>query len=197
VIAGTKQVLATAQRGLADIASGDPERLVTGLHNVAVFGRMVAFALQNLRNIAEGFEDWYATAVPTDDPLLKYMVSVRNEIEKQARMPRVSTSVHIEYLAGDPRKVLRGSPPPGATGMFIGENATGGSGWIVKLPDGTEQKYYAALSSEFRGEVTTHLPDAPTTFLGVTYADTTTAGIARRYLAWLESLVTEAERRFA
>jgi hypothetical protein len=93
--------------------------------------------------------------------------------------------------------MFQGAPPEGTTGWFIGEGGTGGSGWFVALPDGTQAKYYAALSPEVCVSVTTHLPDAPSEFLGETFDDTTVSGVAGRYVAWLEQVVTDAERRFS
>ena len=198
VIKASRQLLSNAQRGLEDIESDEPSRRTPGLHNVAVFGRSVTIALQRLRNIVDGFDAWYQSEVSAHDPLLNYFNSLRNGLLKEASPPQPSTSTFIGHLnTGNLANVFRDPPPAGASGMFIGEGGTGGSGWIVKLPDGTEEKYYARLSASFDGSVTTHLTDAPQQFLGKTYQDTTVSGIARRYVEWLEHMVDEAEHRFA
>jgi hypothetical protein len=196
VLRAARQMLDNARRGLVDINSQDPGKRIPGLHNVAVFGRAVTIAIQRLRHIVEGFDDWYKAQVPEKDPMLTYFNNVRNGILKEAMSPRVATAVKIDSFHGNPRGLLQGIPPAGATGMFIGEGSTGGSGWVVSLPDGTEAKYYAALSPAFQGSVTIHLPEAPQEFLGKTFDDTTVSGIASRYVAWLGRLVADAERHF-
>lgn len=197
VLAAAQQMLANAELGLRDITSDDPARRVPGLHNVATFGRAVTIALQRLRNIVRGFDEWYASRIPDDDPLLAYFNDLRNKILKEAANPTFSTSVYIESFKGSPHEILKGPPPVGATGVFVGEGGTGGSGWIVRMPDGSEGKFYGALSEQFRGQVTIHLPEAPTTFLGRDIEDTTAAGIAGAYVAWLREMVDDAAVRFS
>ena len=195
VLEAARQMLGNAQLGLKDIDSDDPSRRMPGLNNVAVFGRAVTIALQRLRHIVNGFDDWYKTQVPVRDPLLDYFNKVRNEILKESKLPTLSTAVELSFT-GNPMELLQGPPPVGATGIFIGEGATGGSGWFVQLPDGTQEKYYAALSPKFNGSVTTHLPGAPHEFLGESFNDTTASGVAGRYIAWLERVIADAERTF-
>lgn len=195
VLRAARQMLDNARRGLDDINSQDPGKRIPGLHNVAVFGRAVTIALQRLRHIVDGFDDWYRAQVPDEDPLLAYFNNVRNGLLKEATSPQVTTITELTFN-GNPMRLLHGPPPEGATQMFIGENSTGGSGWLVSLPDGTQAKYYAALSPAFKGSVTVHLPEAPREFLGETFDDTTVSGIAGRYVAWLSRLVAEAERCF-
>lgn len=69
----TEELLRTAQFGLRTCALAQSERARTGLRNSVVFGRMVTFALQNLRSVSPDFEAWYAEkqdAMKTD-PLQK------------------------------------------------------------------------------------------------------------------------------
>jgi hypothetical protein len=196
VLQAARQMLANAQLGLRDIESPDPTRRIPGLHNVAVFGRAVTIALQRLRSIVEEFDGWYRAQIPENDPLLTFFNNARNEILKEARSPQPATHMCIKSFNGNPAQALQGPPPEGATGFFIGEGGTGGSGWDVTLPGGTKAKYYAALSPAFNGSVTTHLPQAPREFLGEAFTDTTVASVAGRYVKWLEELLGEAERRF-
>lgn len=196
VLHAARQMLGNAQLGLSDINSSDPTRRIPGLHNVAVFGRAVTIALQRLRSIVDGFDDWYKAQIPEKDPLLTYFNNLRNMILKEAKSPQPATALYIDHFSGNPVQMLQGPPPEGATGFFVGEGGTGGSGWHVMLPDGTQVKYYAALSSTFSGSVTTHLAEAPREFLGETFDDTTVSGVAGRYVAWLTKLIADAERRF-
>ncbi len=55
VIRAAEERLQTARFGLQDMSK--PERAQSGLYNAVVFGRMVTFALQNLRNIAPDFDE--------------------------------------------------------------------------------------------------------------------------------------------
>jgi hypothetical protein len=197
LLEATRQMLGNAQLGLRDIQSSDPARRIPGLHNVAVYGRAVTIALQRLRSVVDGFDDWYKTQIPDKDPLLIYFNNVRNEILKEAKSPRQATVMHVESFSGRPIEMLHGPRPEGATGFFIGEGGTGGSGWHVTLPDGTQTKYYSALSSKFSGSVATHLPDAPSEFLGESFDDSTVISVAGRYVTWLEELIADAERWLA
>ena len=91
--------LLVAKSGLAMIVGGVGEGRI-GLRNVAVFGRMVTFATNNLRSNLAGFDDWDMDAKRKhfDDPDCRYMYELRNVIEKQARTP-VSMSVHIHAFS--------------------------------------------------------------------------------------------------
>jgi len=51
VLRTARQTLATAQRGLSGLTGTDPTRRVTGIYNVAVFGRAVTLVLQKIRGI--------------------------------------------------------------------------------------------------------------------------------------------------
>jgi hypothetical protein len=196
ILAASKQMLTNAQMGLRNVKSADPTQRVPGLHNVIVFGRAVTIALQRLRSVVEGFDEWYGEALPAKDPLLIYMNRARNAILKQAETPRLSTHVVVRNFDGNPSRMFSGEPPQGATGVFVGD-LLGGSGWLVRLPDGTQETYYAELSPFFEGTVTLHFQNGPTEFMGQPVTDSTVAGIASSYVAMLERVITEAEHRFS
>jgi hypothetical protein len=80
--------------------------------------------------------------------------------------------------------------------MFVGEAKTSGSGWVDELCDGSEVKYYVALSPEFHGEVNLHLPDAPKGAIGKPLPDDKVGTLAGAYVSFLESVVAEAKERF-
>ena len=104
IIRSAEETLKTAEQGLEDLIKGPPERKLSGLRNLIVFGRAVTNILQNLRSIESDFDAWY----------------------ERYRIPEDLTRF--------------GPPPPNAKGFFIGDNL-GGSGWEVKLPDGSIEKY--------------------------------------------------------
>lgn len=120
--------LEVAKYGLNMINASKGEGKI-GLRNVAVFGRMVTFATNNLRSQVEGFEVWDADAklrhLSNDE--CRYMVKIRNVIEKEARTP-VATNAYVREFSMD---VLNRFPhPPGARSFFIGDR-NGGTGWMI------------------------------------------------------------------
>lgn len=145
IIKRAEETIKTARHGYEDLTGSDRSRRYTGLRNLIVFGRSVTFVLQNLKSSVgeEKFSAWYDPHQDQlkADPVMKYFVTLRNELEKQGKLP-VSSSVHIhefstETLSKYPR-------PPGAKGFFIGDQM-GGSGWEIELPDGSTEKYYIVL----------------------------------------------------
>jgi hypothetical protein len=139
------ETLQTAQHGLDDLLDSSRTRRMSGLRNLIVFGRSVTFVLQNLRSVVPDFDRWYEPQQQAlkDDPLMRYFVEARNELEKQGKLS-IATSVQIKSFSTDDIKKF-GPPPFGATSFFIGDQL-GGTGWDVALPDGTKEKYYVELS---------------------------------------------------
>src|SRR5438132_10702126 len=113
VLRAARQTLATVEKGLADLASGDPNRRVAGLHNLVVFGRAVTNVLQNLRSSEPDFDAWYGPhrAEMEADPLLKYLYELRSEILKEGVSP-LGTSMHIHHFSF-PQDVARLGPQIG------------------------------------------------------------------------------------
>jgi hypothetical protein len=68
------EILYTVERGLRDLKnSAGPDRL-SGLHNVAVFGRSVRFGLNRLTNLVDGYQEWVNTKFPPSvEPLLRVL----------------------------------------------------------------------------------------------------------------------------
>jgi hypothetical protein len=181
ILREAREHLLVAKSGLAMIVSGLGEGRI-GLRNVAVFGRMVTFATNNLRSCLSGFDDWDIAAKRRhfDNTDCRYMNELRNVIEKQARTP-VSMSAHIySFRMGDQRKFER---PPGATSFFIGDR-NGGSGWLVPGPDGNEVPFYVALPPEI-GKVTLSLPEN---------GGRSAAECAGSYVAALEAYLDDLKR---
>jgi hypothetical protein len=183
--------LRTARRGLSDMERV-PGRARSGFHNAVVFGRMVSWALQNLRSVVKDFDSWYGPEVAQmmADPLYKYFSDLRTKIEKQAHAP-LATDLFVHHLNTADLPKLFGDAPPGAVAMFVGD-ADGASGWVVKTPDGGTERFYVelpadAVTVEFR------LKDlAPEVAAGRTPAQLT-----KTYLDRLAQLLAEAGRRFS
>lgn len=196
VMWAARQILAVAERGCADLRNADGDARMPGLMNVAVYGRSMTLGVQRLRNIVDGFDDWYAARMPADDPLLNYFKDMRNAVLKEVVLPDTEAHVHIDHMVIGRTPVIQGTPPVGAIGIFIGDAKTGNSGWIVRLPDGSEEKYYAALAPSFQGRVTLHLSNAPREHLGRPIADDQIETLATLYIAFLKKLVDDAEEAF-
>lgn len=162
----TREMLATAQRGLDDLVGDNPLVRVMGLYNVVTFGRATTISLQRLRGIdRETFDAWYAPyqAEMAADDLMRYFNTLRNTILKEGPPP-LSGSIHIEYLNTDDLQPILSNPPPGADCFFIGD-VHGGNGSNVTLPDGTQAKYYVQLPPEVSVTFGLHTPDAPAAHL--------------------------------
>ncbi len=170
--------LKIAKCGLDMILASQGEGRI-GVRNVAVFGRMVTFATNNLRSIVDDFENWDVKAKQRhfDNDECRYMTQLRNVIEKQARTP-VSMSAHIRsFNTNDMNKFPR---PPGATSFFIGDH-NGGTGWMIMDADKNETPYYVALPPEI-GKVWFTLPENE----GKNVED-----VASKYVACLENYLAE------
>lgn len=196
ILQDARDTLYTAQLGLADIQSADPERRIPGLRNVVVFGRAVTNVLQNLRSTESEFDSWYAPYVEEmrSDPVLRYLYQLRSEVLKQGSVA-TSTSAFIGNFNTTRDRHLWGSPPPNATSIFIGDRL-GGSGWMVRLPDGSEEPYYVSLPKSI-AETHLHLPNAPLGHRGEVLADNRLQTVGAAYLQYLSDLVDAARRRFA
>ena len=188
IIQEAEELLQTAKFGLEDMRY-KPERHRTGLRNAVVFGRNTTFALQNLRGVLPGFDEWYVPRQKemSSNPLLKFFHNLRNKIEKQASTPTTSaTHVHT-FNANDLNKFPR---PLFAKGFFLGDQ-NGGSGWIVSLPSGKEEKYYINLPVDI-AESEVYLADAPTD----NGQQRTAIELVESYLQYVEALLYEARQVF-
>lgn len=190
--------LETAKLGLSDLVDVNRNRRMSGLRNLIVFGRSATFVLQNLRSvIGKEFDAWYEPHQQSlkDDPLMRYFVDARNELEKQGKLS-IATNTHIHSLSsGDIAKL--GQRPSGATGFFIGDQLGGsgcGSGWEVQLPDGSKEKYYVELPTSI-AEVKQRFSNLPEG-LDPALKDATVEDLSQRYLEHLAALVAAARAHF-
>ena len=83
-----------------------------------------------------------------------------------------------------------GPPPPHAESAFMGDSE-GRSGWIVKMPDGSTEKYFVKVP-ESVAKIDVIFRDAPKSLEHVSVVV-----IVERYLSYLEGLISEARQRFA
>lgn len=139
------ETMAVARLGYEDLTGESRQRRMVGLRNLIVFGRSVTFVIQNLKSAVgeTRFDEWYMPIQEElkADPVMKYFVTLRNDLEKKGRLP-VAVSAHIHRLSfEDLNKLPR---PPGATSLFIGDSQ-GGSGWEIEFADGSKERYYIEL----------------------------------------------------
>ncbi|MGS0825627.1 hypothetical protein ACVBIO_07445 [Shewanella sp. 0m-8] len=193
IIRRAEEILATAKLGYEDWSSTNKTRKFSGLRNLIVFGRSVTFVIQNLKSSENNFEEWYLEIQNElkQDPLMKYFVDVRNNILKQGKM-EVSTTAHLSnFSPSDIHKF--GTPPPGATSFFIGDDI-GGSGWLISLPDGSEEKYYMDLPRSI-GEVKQSFSDLPEV-IDDELKRKSIDELCLLYLMKLESILDRARKEF-
>jgi hypothetical protein len=200
ILRKTREMLATANRGLADLRDADPAVHAMGIYNVAVFGRSVTLVLQKMSSVEPGFDEWYApyrTAMAADE-LMRYFIGLRNEILKEGPPSSMGGSTYIEHLDGSEITAMMANPPPGAKGFFMGD-ALGGSGWEIELPDGSTAKYYMRLPDTMRVTVSVLLPDPPGEHAGkvLELHERSIAALCRLYVDYLERVVANAEAHFA
>lgn len=194
VLRRVEDTLQTAQHGLDDLLDTSRNRRMSGLRNLIVFGRSVTFVLQNLRSVVpDEFDRWYEPEQQSlkNDPLMRYFVDARNELEKQGKLS-VTTSVHLNsFSTRDIRKF--GPPPLGATAFFIGDQL-GGTGWEVELSDGVKEKYYVDLPSSV-GEVKQLFSNFPVAKAPELQA-CSVEELSQKFIDRLRALVTTARAHF-
>lgn len=190
-----QQVLDTAFFGLKVLKRGDPSERSAGLRNVLVFGRSVTFVIQNLRSIVgeSRFNNWYAPFQDEmrADPLMRYFVDARNNLEKQGRLDvAVSGTVH-SFNGYDLERLEK--PPFESTSFFMGDQ-NGGSGWEMDLGGGESVKYYISIPKsigEFR-QVFHSLPDN----IPQELRELSTDELCTIYLEKLSKLLTATKKEF-
>lgn len=187
-------ILETAKFGLDDFLNAQPERKMSGLRNLFVFGRAVTNVLQNLRNKEDSFDEWYK---PYQDEmknnmLLKYIYNLRTEILKRGVMKTSKALLIHSFSSNDMARF--GNPPLGATSFFMGDQL-GGTGWEVQLADGSIEKYYVELPSDI-GIVSTQFDNLPESVQLPPEVDGTVESISSYYYNFLEDMVTDAKAFF-
>lgn len=194
VLSRVDETLQTARLGLDDLLDATRSRRMSGLRNLIAFGRSVTFVLQNLRSvIPDEFDKWYEPHQQAlkADPLMRYFVDARNELEKQGRLS-VTTSAHIKSFSSDDIRSF-GRPPVGATAFFVGDQL-GGTGWEVELADGSKQKYYVELPLSI-GEVKQQFSNLPEA-MDPNLKGASVEVLSQKYIDRLTELVAAARKHF-
>lgn len=193
ILTDARSLLKTAKHGLELIKSQNPNYLPIGVRNVLTFGREVTRILQRLRSHESEFDEWYSVNVEKmeNDPLLKYLYRLRNDVLKEGKMP-VSSAVYVKYF--DMTMLAQIPKPPNASGFFIGDKY-GGSGWHIKLPDGTTEKFYINLPWDIV-EASVHFRDMPEKHLGKNIRGMSIEQVCELYIEYLERMINDATNRF-
>ena len=188
------QTYQTVKMGYADLTGPDRSRRMTGLRNFIVFGRSLTFVLQNLRSVVPvQFEPWYAAETESmkNDPVMRYFVEARNELEKQGKLS-INTLTSLNSFTVDSDMRQFGPQPEGAVSFFIGDQL-GGAGWQVIQPDGTFEKYYVQLPQGVTvTQAFSNFPESKAPQL----AGKTLDEICKLYFEKLGNLVKRAETTF-
>lgn len=195
ILKTTEETLNTAQYGLDDLIMGPPQRKLSGLRNLVVFGRAVTNVLQNLRGTEPDFDEWYGKyrEEMEPDPLMRYFYTLRTKILKEGLLETMARA-YIGRLSLTEDMSRFGPPPPNAKAFFIGDSA-GGSGWEIELPDGSTEKYYVELPAKV-GSVSLHFPQPPKYHLGREISETDIEALSRMYIDYLHELVLAAREKF-
>jgi len=168
---------------------------MSGLQNVAVFGRAVTNVLQNLRSVQPDFDDWYTPVQKEleNTPLMKFFYNLRTEILKKGEVG-VSNRVHIKSFTFPVDMAKFGKPPTNARGFFIGDSV-GGTGWEVEVSPGVVETYYVELPTEI-GAAGLYFRNAP----GVDGSKDPQQGdvvrLCGQYVAAIAEILRRADERF-
>jgi hypothetical protein len=167
------------------------------MHNVVVMGRAVTNVLQNLRSKVQDFDVWYQPwqEEMAQDPLLRYLYKLRSEILKEGREGAESIMTIQDATLGEILRML-GPAPPNAISSFVGDY-NGGSGWQVRLEDGSIEKVYVTLPENDNIRSRLAFQSLPSEHLGTPITDDSLENICRLYVQYLRRLVEAAEERFA
>jgi len=193
IIDNAKNTITTAELGLNDFKNSPTERKLHGLTNVIVFGRSVTNVLQQLRSTESGFDNWYNKYVEEmrSDPLMKYFYDLRSKILKEGETS-ISTSVHVGHF--NISEIDNYPRPENATAFFIGDQR-GGSGWEIKLLDGTTEKYYVTLENDSIS-ISFEFRDLPKIHLGNDISKKNISELCELYIDYLKKLIKSAEKKF-
>lgn len=193
IIKNAEDMLKTAKYGLSYLKTENPYHLPTGIRNVLTFGREVPRILQRLKRRESDFSEWYAPyrTELENDPLMKYLYRLRNDVLKEGKMP-VKSKTCIEAL--NTNWVNQLPKPPNTKGFFIGDNL-GGSGFIIALPDGSTEKLYLKLPWD-TVITSTHFEDMPNSHLGKTINGMSIKEVCELYLQYLTKIIEDAKEKF-
>lgn len=192
-ISAAEQALGLARRGLGQLRAGDDDLAIAGLSNVAIYGKIVTARLQTMKGHVPEFDDWYAPwkAQVAADELSRYFWDLRVQIEHQLPPEPVKVGFIAAHFSTKDTIQMTAARPSGADTLFVGD-ADGQSGWIVRLEDGTVEKWYVRLPDTVLVWALHALPDLPSTHLGQPIENAALQDVAALYVNYLAEIVADA-----
>jgi hypothetical protein len=202
VLAAAENLMQLVQLALDDFLQGDRQtRRTSGFWNVITLGRSVTIVLQHLRTFKpETFDAWYAPYKEEmeRDLRFKYLVAMRNQMLKEGRVGRTRRSgILTNWSPGQLRPAMT-NPPLGATSFFAIDK-WGGSGWIVHMADGSQEKFYVDLPPDVQSGMefeTTFAESSEQKGAAVPAPTQPIDRLLTDYVAYLTKLVQAAQREF-
>ena len=189
-----------------------PGQMRATISRVAVEGRSITNILQNLRSKVNNFDDWYQDKENEmrNDPLLRFFYQLRTETLKRGVdkiggvqvKPQPNSSIQINQKGftvttvlenGEVRKILH-PKPDNTVGTFMGDQ-NGGSGFVVKMPDGREKKHYVFIPPD-AADISVFFKDPPKEHMDKELNNSNPRVLCRLYYGYLKHLCNEAKEKF-
>lgn len=99
IVAEAESVLRAARDAVHQVEHCErPGQQLAHIRSAVVDTRRVTFVLQTLSSRVEGFDEWYREVQDTlrGDPLMRYFVELRNEIEKRGLLGAVAELYRVD-----------------------------------------------------------------------------------------------------
>jgi hypothetical protein len=183
VLARVEHRFDRAERAFRTLLVSRRDARLDALEDVLVHGRAVTNVMQKFRYMLPEFESWYAPHVAKlrADPGMKRFYEMRSEVLKEGRLS--VTQAATLFDVGPP---WHPDPPEGAVAFIPYDDETGKCGWVVRRPDGVEERL---LTEQPLGvQVTEFLAFNPS--LG-TMDDLQVEMTANRYVSYLRNMLDE------
>lgn len=128
------------------------------------------------------------------DPGMNQLYKMRSQILKEGILD-ASAGFYIEYFNTDELEEVYKLAPPGTKSFFMGDK-TGESGFIVRTPNGTEEKYYINLPEKIIAGPILEIKELPpyTTYDGRVIENT--SKLLEYYYQFLTIMVNDAKIKF-
>ena len=99
ILAQVVSIVRSARDAIKEIeGQSDPDRTLARIREAVTDIRRVTFVLQTLRHRVAGFDDWYSPiqVILRSDPLMRYFVELRNEIEKRGLPGAIAELYYVD-----------------------------------------------------------------------------------------------------
>jgi len=189
-IRNAEQTLRTARTGLLDLCGSCWSRRLPGLRNLLVFGQAAIDTLGRGEVSDPRFRPWFERqrqAIESES-LMQHIARIRGEVLARTELEWYS-SVSPKFK---PTEIARlGGVPAGAKGFFLGDNNLG-SGWIIGLAEGCDERYFVELPEALSiDELVDGLPAPEDAALQLPLEE-----LCALYFARVERLLANARREF-